>query len=155
MSCHTISQSRVYLFQRPSHSWSRLSVPQRLGGSLLYTQFGRMSSEKWGSLVGNKYFLSYLLPTIRLIPSWRRKNIFLSPLMESSWSVEAEILLSRVCMLLLELPRWKSVRVLDILQYLNFNILNVIFHDLKCYGDHKKEAKMMKRTKDQPLIRLI
>ena len=33
------------------------------------------------------------------------------PLMQSSWSVLAEILLSRVCMLEAEFPRWKSVRV--------------------------------------------
>ena len=31
--------------------------------------------------------------------------------MQSSWSVLAEILLSSVCMLEAELPRWKSVRV--------------------------------------------
>ena len=33
------------------------------------------------------------------------------PLMQSSWSVLAEILLSSVCMLEAEFPRWKSVRV--------------------------------------------
>ena len=48
--------------------------------------------------------------------------------MESSWSVEAEILLSRVCMLLLELPRWKSVRVRDILK--PFEILSWFWDDL-------------------------
>ena len=47
--------------------------------------------------------------------------------MESSWSVEAEILLSRVCMLLLELPRWKSVSVLDILKP---------FEILRLFSDH-------------------
>ena len=73
--------------------------------------------------------------------------------MESSWSVEAEILLSRVCMLLLELPRWKSVRVLDILKYV---YIKTHTGTMSSYSDDKKGIKIvMQGTKDQPLIQSV